>query len=138
MNEFNQTAIRVRYAETDKMGVVYYGNFLTWFELGRVEFLRELGFRYAEVEEVDNCYIVVVEAICRYRAPARYDDELFIRTRLKHFKGPILRFAYEIVRADNGEAVADGETTHLVCDRQMKVKPLPDKFAVPLRERLVK
>jgi acyl-CoA thioester hydrolase len=137
-NFYNETKIRVRYAETDRMGVVYYGNFFTWFEVGRVEFLRDIGFRYREVEEVDDCHIVVVEAQCRYRSPARYDDELLIRTRLKHLRGPVVRFGYEIVRADDGAEVADGETTHLVCDRQMKVRPLPPKLADPLRERLLK
>jgi acyl-CoA thioester hydrolase len=128
MKDYNEFPLRVRYQETDKMGVVYYGNFFTWFELGRTEFLREMGFRYRDVEETDGCMIVVVEATCRYRSPARYDDELLIRTRLKSLKGPIIRFSYEIVRADNEAAVAEGETTHLACDAQMKVRELPTKY----------
>jgi acyl-CoA thioester hydrolase len=135
---YNDTTIRVRYAETDRMGVVYYGNFYTWFEVGRVEFLREAGYRYRDVEETDGCYIVVVESGCRYRSPARFDDELVIRTRLKSLRGPIIRFSYEIIRMDNGAAVAEGETTHLVCDAQMKVRALPESYMQVLQGALSK
>lgn len=124
----HDTQIRVRYAETDRMGVVYYGNFYTWFEIGRVEFFRNAGFSYRDAEELDECFIVVVESGCRYRSPARFDDELLIRTRLRSIKGPVIRFNYEITRVDNGAAVAEGETIHLVCDSKMKVKKLPDKY----------
>ena len=77
----SQTRIRVRYAETDQMGVVYYANFFIWFEIGRVELLRELGFHYKQMEIDDNCHIPVVEASCRYKSPAHYDDELVLETR---------------------------------------------------------
>jgi acyl-CoA thioester hydrolase len=136
--DYNDTIIRVRYAETDRMGVVYYGNFYTWFEIGRVEFLRQTGFRYRDVEETDGCYIVVVESGCRYRSPARFDDELQIRTRLKSLRGPIIRFSYEITRVDNGAAVAEGETTHLVCDVTMKTRVLPEQYTRVLQEVLSK
>lgn len=133
---YNDTIVRVRYAETDRMGVVYYGNFYTWFEIGRVEFLRQLGFRYRDAEEADDCYIVVVESGCRYRSPARFDDELLVRTRLKSLRGPIIRFSYEITRVDNGAAVAEGETTHLVCTAGMKTRVLPERYTKALQEVL--
>ena len=78
----SQTRIRVRYAETDQMGVVYYANFFIWFELGRVELLRQLGFQYKQMEIDDDCHIPVVEANCRYKSPARYDDDLLLETRV--------------------------------------------------------
>jgi acyl-CoA thioester hydrolase len=128
MKNLCETTTRVRYQETDRMGVVYYGNFFTWFELGRTDFFRQLGFRYRDLEDKEGCLILVVEACCRYRSPARYDDELLIRTRLKSVRGPIVKFTYEIVRVDNQAAVAEGDTTHLVCDANMKVMNLPEKY----------
>ncbi len=77
----NETRLRVRYAETDKMGVVYHSNHFIWFELGRVELLRQMGFSYRDMEDKDGCYIAVAEAKCRYRAPAYYDEEVLVRTR---------------------------------------------------------
>src|SRR5271155_1848439 len=80
--EYTETTIRVRYAETDQMGVVYHGNFFTWFEVGRVELCRQLGFEYKHMEANDDTFIVVAEATCRYKRPARFDDLLRIRTRI--------------------------------------------------------
>src|SRR5438045_7264113 len=94
-----EVKVRVRYAETDQMGVVYHANYLVWFEVGRVEFLRKLGFSYREMEENDACFIAVVDARCRYRAPARYDDELIVRTHIKSARGSMVHFGYEIVRS---------------------------------------
>ena len=128
MNDTCETKLRVRYAETDQMGVVYYANFLVWFELGRVEFLRQLGFRYRDIEREDGCYIAVVEARCRYKAPAFYDDELTVRTRLSFLRGSMVQFAYEILRAADNKAIAVGETIHMICDAEMKVRPLPEKY----------
>src|ERR1700756_2658175 len=81
-----EVKIRVRYAETDQMGIVYYANYFVWFEIGRVEFLRELGFHYKEMEMEDDCFIPVVETNCRYKAPARYDEELLLETRILHMR----------------------------------------------------
>jgi acyl-CoA thioester hydrolase len=142
MTDYFDTSVRVRYAETDQMRVVYYGNFFIWFELGRTEFFRQLGFSYRDMEATDGCMIVVVEACCRYRSPARYDDVLNIRTRLKSVKGPIIRFTYEISRplpdTQPPIEVAEGETTHLVCDPQMKTRTLPQKYADALETLLAK
>jgi acyl-CoA thioester hydrolase len=123
-----ETCVRVRYAETDQMGVVYHSNFFIWFEVGRVELLRELGFSYKEMEEQDGCYIAVVDARCRYRAPAHYDDEIMIRTFLKNVRGSLIHFGYEALRATDGTLLADGETTHIVTDAQMKKRDLPGKY----------
>ncbi len=124
----NETRVRVRYAETDQMGVVYHSNFFIWFEVGRVELLRELGFSYKEMEEQDGCHIAVVDARCRYRSPARYDEEIVIRTHLKNVRRALIHFAYEAVRATDGTLLADGETTHIVTDAQMKKRDLPRKY----------
>jgi len=132
----NETTIRVRYAETDQMGVVYYANFFVWFEVGRVEFLRQLGFNYKEMESRDGCYIAVVDAQCRYKAPARYDEEITIRTQLKSFRGSLVQFRYEAMRAADGTLLAEGETTHLVTDAQMKVRLLPEKYVRVFEELL--
>jgi acyl-CoA thioester hydrolase len=130
--------VRVRYAETDQMGIVYYANYLIWFELGRVELLRSLGLAYSQLEKEHECILPVVEARCRYRAPARYDDEILIETRPAMLRGSVLKFAYRIWRkpVKNGEErklLAEGETVHVVCDDQLNKKPLPEHYAKALR-----
>ena len=89
--------VRVRYAETDQMGIVYYANYLVWFELGRVELLRSLGLAYSQLEKEHECILPVVEATCRYRSPARYDDEILIETRPALLRGSVIKFAYRIL-----------------------------------------
>lgn len=128
VRDFCETTGRVRYAETDQMGVAYHSNFFIWFEVGRVEFLRQLGFAYRDMEGQDGCYIPVVDARCRFKAPVRYDDEVLIRTRLKGLRGPFIQFAYEAVRLSDGTVCAEGETTHVVTDKQMNIRPLPEKY----------
>ena len=81
------TQVRVRYAETDQMGIVYYANYLIWFELGRVELLRSLGLAYSRLETDHGCILPVIEVHCRYRSPARYDDEILIETRPAMMRG---------------------------------------------------
>src|SRR5579863_10639886 len=130
--------IRVRYAETDQMNVVYYANYLIWFEIGRVELLRSLGLAYSEMEIEHKLVLPVVEATCRYRAPARYDDEILIETHPAMLRGSVLKFAYRILRkAADGEEptlLAEGETVHVVCDDQLKRKALPQHYADALRK----
>jgi acyl-CoA thioester hydrolase len=130
------TTVRVRYAETDQMGIVYYANYLVWFEIGRVELLRSLGLAYSQLEKEHECILPVVEATCRYRAPARYDDEILIETRPAMLRGSVLKFAYRILRKDVAEPtlLAEGETVHVVCDDQLNKKPLPEHYAAALRE----
>lgn len=127
MNDFFETIVRVRYAETDQMGVVYHSNFFVWFEVGRVELLRQIGITYKEMEAVDDCHIVVVEARCQYKKPARYDDLLRIRTRIAEVRTRTMRFEYEIVN-DADEVIATGETQHVICDTQGRPKLLPEKY----------
>jgi acyl-CoA thioester hydrolase len=123
-----ETGLRVRYAETDQMGVVYYANYLIWFEIGRVELLRQLGFDYKRMEIEDDCWIPVVEATCRYKSPARYDDELIIQTEVAAIRGSILKFRYRIVRAVDQYLLTEGETVHVVTDSNMQRRPLPQKY----------
>ncbi len=120
------TTLRVRYSETDQMGVVYHGNYFAWFEVGRVEMLRSLGFSYAELESVENCVLPVVEAACRYRRPARYDEVLVLQTRVKTLRGPILIFSYALYR--EGQLLADGETKHVIVDRALQRRRLPERY----------
>jgi acyl-CoA thioester hydrolase len=131
------TEVRVRYAETDQMGIVYYANYLVWFEIGRVELLRSLGLAYSQLETEHECILPVVEASCRYRAPARYDDEIQIETRPALLRGPVIKFAYQIWRkasaAEGRKLLAEGETVHVVCDDQLNRKPLPEHYAEALR-----
>ncbi len=124
----NETRIRVRYAETDQMGVVYHSNHFIWFEVGRVELLRQLGFSYKEMETADDCFIAVVDARCRYKAPVHYDDEVVVRTYLKHVREKVIHFGYELLRAETRQLLAEGETTHIVANAQMKPRKLPQKY----------
>jgi acyl-CoA thioester hydrolase len=130
------TRQRVRYAETDQMGIVYYANYLVWFELGRVELLRSLGLAYSQLEKDHKLILPVVEANCRYRAPARYDDEILIETRPALLRGSVLKFAYRILRAEGEDhkVLAEGETVHVVCDENLKRMPLPEQYATALRK----
>jgi acyl-CoA thioester hydrolase len=123
-----ETSVRVRYAETDQLGVVYHANYFIWFEIGRVEYLRARGFSYREMEAQDRCHIVVAEASCRYKAPARYDDVVTIRTRVTRRRGPILTFAYEAVRAGDQTLLATGETVHVIVDENFEPRELPEKY----------
>jgi acyl-CoA thioester hydrolase len=129
----NEARLRVRYAETDQMGVVYHANHFIWFEVGRVELLRQLGFSYKDMERADDCFIAVVEARCRYKAPVHYDDEVIVRTRLTHVREKVIRFGYELRRAETDELLAEGETTHIVANAKMKPRALPAKYLKAFR-----
>jgi acyl-CoA thioester hydrolase len=128
MANHSDTLLRVRYAETDQMGYVYYGNYYTYFEVGRVEYMRARGVAYKEMETADDCFIVVAESRCRNRRPARYDDLLRIRTSVAELRRRTIRFSYEVFRDADGELLASGETLHVICDRQGRPKALPDKY----------
>ena len=134
----NETRLRVRYAETDQMGMVYHSNHFIWFEVGRGELLRQMGFSYRDMESEDNRFIAVEEATCRYRAPVRYDEEVLVRTRLKSARDSMVHFGYELVRLSDGALLAEGETTHIVTDAQMKIAVLPDKYLNAFRAALRK
>ncbi len=124
----HETRVRVRYAETDQMGVVYYANYLVWMELGRVEFCRAAGLRYRDMEVEDGVMLAVAEANCRYSSPARYDEEVVIRTTLAEASPRMIRFDYEMVDSTNGTKLATGFTKHVFCGRDMRPKKLPEKY----------
>jgi len=128
MPDYADTTIRVRYAETDQMGVVYHSNYFIWFEVGRVELCRQLGFQYKEMEAADDTFIVVAKASCRFKRPARFDDVLVVRTRVMGSQRRMIRFGYEILHQASNELIATGETLHVICDRQGRPKSLPEKF----------
>jgi acyl-CoA thioester hydrolase len=128
LSNWTSTTLRVRYAETDQMGVVYYANYFVWFEIGRTDFCRQHGFAYREMEQQDGLYIIVAEARCRYKAPARYDDEITVRTRLCAVRKRVLIFGYEVYRTTNDELLAEGETVHVITDREGRPRSLPDKY----------
>lgn len=138
---YAEARVRVRYAETDQMGVVYHANYLVWFEVGRVEFIRQLGLDYRDMEQEDGALIAVAEATARYKAPARYDDELIVRTSLAGVRGPIVRFRYVVLRAADEMVLCEGETVHFVVGRDMKRREMPAKYAerfATVMHRLVK
>ena len=134
----NETRLRVRYAETDQMGVVYHSNHFVWFEIGRVELLRQLGFSYRDMESKDDRFIAVAEAKCRYRAPVRYDEEIVVRTEMLNVRDSVVHFGYELRRLDDGALLAEGETTHIVTDAEMKIADLPEKYLKAFRAALGK
>lgn len=131
MRDVVDVEIRVRYAETDQMGVAYYANYLVWFEVGRSEFCRERGFRYADLEAL-GYKLVVSDVHCRYRNSARYDETVIVRTRLKGVNRRMVTFGYQILRKDEEEVIAEGETRHICIDSNSKTKSLPEKFLVCL------
>ncbi|PYX92286.1 MAG: acyl-CoA thioesterase [Acidobacteria bacterium] len=132
----NEARLRVRYAETDKMGVVYHSNFIVWFEIGRVELLRQLGFNYRDMEIEDDCHIAVVDVRCRYKLPARYDDEIVVRTSLKNVRESLLHFSYQVARAGDDALLAEGETTHIAVNSRFEKMPLPEKYKAAFTEIL--
>jgi acyl-CoA thioester hydrolase len=125
---WGETKLRVRYAETDKMGVVYHSNFVIWFEVGRVELLRQLGFQYSDMETEDDCHIPVVDLCVRYKAPAQYDDEIVVRTQIKNVRSSLLHFSYEIFREADRILLATGETMHIIVNRKLQRTALPEKY----------
>lgn len=115
----NSTTIRVRYKETDQMGVVYNGNYFTWFEIGRVEFLRSLGIRYLDLEKM-GIYTAVAEAYCKYIRPARYDDEVVIKTKIRKLTDVRLEFEYSLYKKEDDQILATGYTVHAFVDKNIK------------------
>lgn len=131
LDAVRRARVRVRYAETDRMGVVYYANYLVWFEVGRTEWLRETGWTYRDMER-EGIMLPVIEAHCDYRQPARYDDEIEIRTRATLLTPVRIRFDYEVVRATDGSMAACGHTVHAALD----VNGRPCRLPPGLRELL--
>ena len=123
-----ETNFRVRYAETDQMGVVYYANYLIWMELGRVEYCRAAGIRYRDMEKADGVLLAVVEARCRYLYPARYDEEIAVKTWVSKANQRMVEFQYEIRNLQNGRRLASGDTKHRFLGPGMRPVRLPQKY----------
>ena len=126
--DWTSTTLRVRYAETDQMGVVYYANYFIWFEVGRTDYCRQKGFAYRDMEKEDGLCIIVAEARCRYKAPARYDDEIEVRTCVRQVRRRVIVFGYEIYRQATNELLAEGETVHVITDLEGRPRALPEKY----------
>jgi len=126
--DFVDADVRVRYAETDQMGVVYYANYLVWFEVGRVAWCRARGFDYRDMEAQDGRLMMVAEARCRYKAPARFDDAILVRTALGAASERVIRFVYEIRGKGSSLLLATGETAHIVADRELRPARLPKRY----------
>ena len=128
MDAEHESRLRVRYAETDQMGVVYYANYYVWMEIGRVELVRSLGFSYRELEEKEGLFLAVIESKCRYLAPARYDQEIVVRTAIVHSTPRIVEFGYRIKSANPDRLLAEGTTRHMWLNREWRPTHLPQKY----------
>jgi acyl-CoA thioester hydrolase len=128
----SEARLRVRYAETDQMGVTYYANYFVWFEVGRNQYCIDSGFSYRDMEQETGLFLIVADARCRYKTPARYEDDLLIRTRITEITRRTVRFSYEIHRQD-GETIATGETLHVLINQKGRPCSLPEKYLTLLR-----
>lgn len=129
----HETRFRVRYAETDQMGVVYYANYLVWMEIGRVELVRSCGFDYKSLEQTEGLYLSVIEASCRYLHPARYDQEIVVSAEVTNSSSRIIEFGYEIRSAEPGRVLAHGSTRHLWLNRDWRPARLPERYRTVLQ-----
>jgi acyl-CoA thioester hydrolase len=129
-----ESRIRVRYAETDQMGMVYYANYLIWMEVGRSDFCRECGFSYREMEREEQAFLAVAEANCRYLAPARYDDEVVIETVLARVRSRVVEFTYQIKSC--GTLLAEGRTLHVVIGSDGRPRSMPDRYLELLKSKI--
>jgi acyl-CoA thioester hydrolase len=126
--EYVETTVNVRYAETDQMGIVYYANYLVWFEVGRVAWCKTKGFHYAEMESRDGRFLMVAEACCRYKSPARFEDDIVVRTALARATDKVIQYRYEVCSKSTGQILATGETKHVVADSNFRPARLPDHY----------
>ena len=129
-----ESRFRVRYAETDQMGMVYYANYLIWMEVGRTDFCRECGFSYRDLEREEQAYLTVAEVNCRYHAPARYDDEIVVETEMTRVRSRIVEFSYRIKTGVT--LLAEGRTLHVVIGRDGKPRSMPERYLRLLRSRM--
>jgi acyl-CoA thioester hydrolase len=134
MAYISETRFRVRYAETDQMGMVYYANYLIWMEIGRTDFCRECGFTYRDLEQQEQAYLTVAEANCRYHAPARYDDEIVVETEMTRAKSRIVEFAYRIKCGTT--LLAEGRTVHVVIGPEGKPRSMPHRYLDLLQTKM--
>jgi acyl-CoA thioester hydrolase len=130
----SETRFRVRYAETDQMGMVYYANYLIWMEVGRTDFCRECGFTYHELEQGERAYLTVAEADCRYMVPARYDDAIVVETELVRAGSRIVEFSYKI--KSDAVLLARGRTVHVVIGADGKPRSMPARYVDLLKSKI--
>jgi acyl-CoA thioester hydrolase len=130
----HEVRLRVRYAETDKMGVVYHANFFVWMEIGRVELMRSLGFDYKQMEIDDDCHLPVADLRCRFKSPAYYDEQIVVRTEVLRVGRSLVEFSYEISRGTDNTLLAKGETTHLVVSSSLEKRTLPERYRNALEQ----
>ncbi|MBX3288571.1 MAG: acyl-CoA thioesterase [Acidobacteria bacterium] len=128
MDVWHETELRVRYAETDQMGIVHHSNYLIWFEAGRSDLCRARGFSYKDMEKDDGALMVVAESYVRYKSPAFYEDIVVVKTNVAEVRSRSIRFVYEIVRPADNMLLAEGETVHLVTDADKKVRSVPEIY----------
>ena len=124
----HQVRLRVRYAETDQMGVVYHANYLIWMEVGRVEYCRNAGLRYRDLEREGGIRLAVVEANCRYLAPARYDEEVIVETSVREVSPRMVKFGYEIRNGESNHVLATRFTKHVFLGEELKPQKLPEQY----------
>jgi acyl-CoA thioester hydrolase len=129
-NNSHETRLRVRYAETDQMGVVYYANYYVWMEIGRTELVRSRGVNYREVEQQEGLFLAVVESQCRYLAPARYDEEIIVETSITSANLRVVEFAYHIRSSER--LLAKGSTRHMWLNREWRPANLPERYRAAL------
>jgi acyl-CoA thioester hydrolase len=127
-NSWSETEVRVRYADTDQMGVVYYANYLIWFEVGRTELCRQRELDYRILEKKDQKFLTVAEAECRYHSAAHYDDLLKIRTRVERLRKRTMSFLYQIIRPEDNTLIASGRTVHVMVDDKGRPATIPPDF----------
>jgi acyl-CoA thioester hydrolase len=128
MRPVHETRLRVRYAETDQMGVVYYANYLVWMEVARVELCKVCGFNYRDMEREDGVYLAVAEVNCRYSFPARFDDEVIVRVWIQEARTRVVKFEYELLLAADRRKLAAGNTVHVFTNRDMKPTRMPPRY----------
>jgi acyl-CoA thioester hydrolase len=123
----SETRFRARYSETDKMGVIYYANYLVWMEMGRTDYCKSVGFDYRDME-LDGANMAVAEATCRYITPARYDDEILVKTRVERLNRRLITFTYIISNEQNGTVLAEGRTVHIAMGNDGKSRSIPQRY----------
>ena len=134
MPHISESRFRVRYAETDQMGMVYYANYLIWMEVGRTDFCRECGFSYKDLEREEQAFLTVAEANCRYLAPARYDDEILVETEITRLRSRITEFTYRI--KSGAKMLAEGHTVHVVIGKDGRPRSMPERYLELLKSRM--
>jgi acyl-CoA thioester hydrolase len=128
MTLVNESRLRVRYAETDQMGVVYYSNYYVWMEVGRVDLCKACGFNYRDMEREDGVLLAVAASECRYLYPARFDDEVIVKTWIADANPRLAVFGYEMRLAGSDKLLATGSTRHVFLSREMRPTRLPAKY----------